>query len=665
MDLVRTLGVAIDPSAAKKGGAEAAAAFHTVSDAAVKTERAIVDLQKRMLSTASDMKRTADVVREGFRPNGLIRVRELLAGVGLASKETTVGLGSIRSALGAASTAAAGFGVALGAAGLAAFTADLVRTQIQIQRVTNALQFASGGEFDFNQRFTRGVADVLGLDRLSSAREFAKFIAAGKDTEFTSKELRDVFVGVAEASTVLGLSADETAGAINALQQMISKGTVQAEELRGQLGERLPGAFNIAARAMGVTTAELGKMLEQGQITAHDLLPALAGELQRTFGPDSKRAAQSLQAEINRLTSAWTDFKDALFQSHVGDFFLGLIKAAGGAAEAVTALLRATGRLPFDSHAIKPKEIPSWGRVGTPDPRLLQEFSYAGTYGRPRGDPWMLGQFSYGIDQFRYGAMSGTYSPMVPWPKALIDEMTLIPKPAGIYRDVKSTIDRSMLGAFRYGAGDATRDLRRSEDWRPEAERWLRVREVGEGTIHALSNGFSGFFDDLVMGTERGTAAFKKMFVSILQDIAKITTRNLIAEPIAIGIGAMFGIGGTNTKTVPKSHTGSLVGSFGGTMSMVNPFVFAGAPRLHSGLAPDEFPAILQRGEAVVPKSQASDWGRSDTYNISVNVDGSRGGTPEQNQSLGREIARHIEAVIDMRIARAAQPRGILRSRLG
>ena len=42
-----------------------------------------------------------------------------------------------------------------------------------------------------------------------------------------------------------------------ALAQMASKGTVQAEELRGQLGERLPGAFKIAAAAMGVTQAEL------------------------------------------------------------------------------------------------------------------------------------------------------------------------------------------------------------------------------------------------------------------------------------------------------------------------------------------------------------------------------------------------------------------------
>jgi hypothetical protein len=49
-------------------------------------------------------------------------------------------------------------------------------------------------------------------------------------------------------------------------------------------------------------------------------------------------------------------------------------------------------------------------------------------------------------------------------------------------------------------------------------------------------------------------------------------------------------------------HAGT---SFVGTPSSkisVPSSLFMGAPRLHSGLAPDEFPAILQHGERVTPK---------------------------------------------------------------
>ncbi|MBA3755374.1 MAG: tape measure protein [Nitrosomonas sp.] len=114
--------------------------------------------------------------------------------------------------------------------------------------------------------FLRQESDRLGLQFVTTAEQYAKLAAASKGTQLEGQATRDIFLAIAQASTVLGLSADQTGGALLAIQQMISKGKVSAEELRGQLGERLPGAFQIAARAIGVTTAELDKMLETGQV---------------------------------------------------------------------------------------------------------------------------------------------------------------------------------------------------------------------------------------------------------------------------------------------------------------------------------------------------------------------------------------------------------------
>jgi hypothetical protein len=56
-------------------------------------------------------------------------------------------------------------------------------------------------------------------------------------------------------------------------------------------------------------------------------------------------------------------------------------------------------------------------------------------------------------------------------------------------------------------------------------------------------------------------------------------------------------------------HKGGTVGS-GGSSTTVHPGVFAGAPRYHSGgiagLKPDEVPAILQKGEVVLPRGTQS-----------------------------------------------------------
>ncbi len=49
-------------------------------------------------------------------------------------------------------------------------------------------------------------------------------------------------------------------------------------------------------------------------------------------------------------------------------------------------------------------------------------------------------------------------------------------------------------------------------------------------------------------------------------------------------------------------HEGGVVGQTTVPTQIMSPAVFAGASRLHNGLKPDEFPAILQQGETVIPK---------------------------------------------------------------
>ncbi|WP_300832170.1 tape measure protein, partial [uncultured Bilophila sp.] len=96
---------------------------------------------------------------------------------------------------------------------------------------------------------------------------------------------------------------------------MISKGKVQAEELRGQLGERLPSAFQLAAKAMGMTTAQLDKFMADGKLTAEDLLPKLAKVMQSEFGAAAEAAANGIQGSLNRLSTQWELFKASLIDS--------------------------------------------------------------------------------------------------------------------------------------------------------------------------------------------------------------------------------------------------------------------------------------------------------------------------------------------------------------
>lgn len=190
------------------------------------------------------------------------------------------------------------------ASGATLASAGLINLRLQFEQIEKTAQFATGslqaGTEAFN--FAREEAYRLGLDVRATAQSYAQFAAAAKGTALEGEGTRKIFSAVSQAATVLQLSAHDTRGALRALEQMISKGNVQAEELRQQLGERLPGAFQIAARAMGVTTQELNDMLENGEVLAEDLLPKMADELNKTFGSSVQGAAKSLRANLQRMT---------------------------------------------------------------------------------------------------------------------------------------------------------------------------------------------------------------------------------------------------------------------------------------------------------------------------------------------------------------------------
>lgn len=153
----------------------------------------------------------------------------------------------------------------------------------------------------------------LGLELGSASKSYAQFLAATKGTTLEGEKSRKVFEAVAGSMARLGKSSADTEGALLALGQMVSKGVVSMEELRQQLGDRLPGAMQAAADGAGVTVAELTKMVSSGQVLAEDLLPALADQLNKTYG--NTKPVESYSASWNRLTGAITEAFGRIGQS--------------------------------------------------------------------------------------------------------------------------------------------------------------------------------------------------------------------------------------------------------------------------------------------------------------------------------------------------------------
>lgn len=192
--------------------------------------------------------------------------------------------------------------------GLATLTS--ITTAAQDGAANIAIDFATSGQGAENLQFINNVSDNLAVSLQASKDGFKQLAGSLRGTPLEGQATRDIFQGIATAGGAMRLSADQIQGAYLAVGQIASKGKVQAEELRGQLGERLPGAFNIAAKAMGVTQAELDKLLQTGKVTAEDFLPKFAAQLQKTFAEDAAKVADSPAASIE-------NFKNSVFRLQV------------------------------------------------------------------------------------------------------------------------------------------------------------------------------------------------------------------------------------------------------------------------------------------------------------------------------------------------------------
>jgi len=147
-------------------------------------------------------------------------------------------------------------------------------------------------------------ASRLGISFDVLAGNFSRFLISGQQAGLETEQLRTIFRQVSEAGRVLKLSNDQISGTFNALTQIAGKGTLQMEELRQQLGDRLPGAVGLLAKALGYGENELAdfyKAVENGQVGAEEALVALGQGLEDTFGGQLDDALDSTTTKIGAL----------------------------------------------------------------------------------------------------------------------------------------------------------------------------------------------------------------------------------------------------------------------------------------------------------------------------------------------------------------------------
>lgn len=200
-------------------------------------------------------------------------------------------------------------GAAIGQAtdGLIKFAAGIAQTSAEVRKSQIALAgvVKDVNDYEAALKATTDISKLFLLPIDQATRQFTKLQASVAGAGFQTKDTQQVFNGIAAAIIATGGSTEDLNGALTATAQVFSKGKVTAEELRGQIGERLPGAFQIFAQATGRSTQQLDDALQKGQVGLNDFLK-FTQELLKRYGETAKILGQAPENAGARLQVALT-----------------------------------------------------------------------------------------------------------------------------------------------------------------------------------------------------------------------------------------------------------------------------------------------------------------------------------------------------------------------
>jgi len=243
--------------------------------------------------------------------------------------------GAIGGAVGGVPGALAGAAIGAQVGALRQQLGAIAENVAQINKYKIALAGVSKDQADY----TKSIDDVTQLSKAyllplrDATEQYTKLKASVVGAGLSTKETTSVFKGIASAVIATGGRAEDLNSALRATAQVFSKGKVSAEELRQQIGERLPGAFTIFAQAINKTPQQLDKALEEGKVTLADFLK-FSDELYKRYGETAQiladapeNAGARLKVSLDFATVAYGGFFQVVgagFQN----YFRGLIEFA-------------------------------------------------------------------------------------------------------------------------------------------------------------------------------------------------------------------------------------------------------------------------------------------------------------------------------------------------
>tara|TARA_A100001035_G_scaffold194154_1_gene155261 strand:+ start:180 stop:2201 length:2022 start_codon:yes stop_codon:yes gene_type:complete len=535
-----------------------------------------------------------------------------------AGAATGASIGAIAGGAPGAIAGAAIGGTIDAVAGAASFAADSASYAAEIQKLQIALKGVTKTGADFNKGLDiiSTTSKRLNVPIAASTKQFTTLSASVLGAGGTIDQAEKVFVGVSEAIKATGGNAEDVQSAIRAMSQIFGKGKVSAEELQGQLGERLAGAVVKFAEANGSSLQKLQKDLRDGTVGLDQVIK-FAEKLQVDFGKTAEEVANSSADAGQRLKTTMDRLRLAvgtILQPIGAEFQRVFANIVGAITDAIEAFNKFMGIGLGNAIAKTEKNIASLNEriANSTDDRVIKRLNQQLDKALAR-----LAKLQ-GDQAETEGGEGGEGGEGLP---SLGDE------------------NKSPLKSF--------------------ADSAFKFAEQAE---QAVVNAFKGMEDALVKFVMTGKLNFSDLARSIIADLTRMLVRAAIVKPLFSFLFPNLANGGVvNAGEIVPSANGNVFAknkivpyAYGGIVNKPTLFPMANGMGLMGEAGPEAI-MPLKRGRGGKLGVEAS----GGVGSIVVNVDAS-GTSVEGDQQQGQELGRLISAAVQSEIIQQQRPGGLL-----
>ena len=237
---------------------------------------------------------------------------------------------------------AVGAGAIMGTMAFLEFAKSATVVASEMERMRTALSGVVPDQESYNTSIEKitTLSNKYGISQRTLLKGFTQLQASADAAGFDVKETGDLMEGLLTRTLASGKGLEEFKGVMLAASQILSKGKLQAEEARGQIGERIPGFMADLASSMNIEMKQLDKLMEQGQVTLEDFFK-LGEDLLKNNEKIALVLAQSYANAGQRLTTAMENLQAAMgpglsiagaqFQSFAANVINGLTEMAKAA----------------------------------------------------------------------------------------------------------------------------------------------------------------------------------------------------------------------------------------------------------------------------------------------------------------------------------------------